>query len=76
MFFDPGTNTTMLMDEYPPQRTLDLYKNRCFRVFMKNDFYPGNVPLTWHKQTNKQRNPFNFFHMTLPSVEGTNKESG
>ena len=60
IFFYPGTDTTMLKDEYPLLRTLELCRNRYFLVFMEN------VLLTWHKQTN----PLNFFHMTLPSVEG------
>ena len=67
--FDPRTDTTMPEYEYSFQQTLDLCRNRYFRVLMENVFfYPENVPLTWHKQTNKPI--FYFFRMTLPSVEG------
>ena len=59
-------------DEYLPQRTLHLCKNRYFRVFMENILLTSEMCSFDVAQTNKQKqtNPFNFFHMTLPSVEG------
>ena len=53
---------------------LRFVKNSIFPCFYgKCSFDPENVPLTCHKQTNKQTDKqthFNFFRITLPSVEG------
>jgi hypothetical protein len=49
----------------------DLWTRKKPMFFLPLNPKETNVfwPLTWHKQTNKQTH-FNFFRMTLPSVEG------
>ena len=67
--FDPGPDTTLPDYEYSTQQTSELCKNGYFRVFMENILLTSEMCSFDLAQTNKQTNPFNFFHMTLPSVE-------
>ena len=64
--FDPGRDPTIPEDGYSPQPTFDSWKTRYFHVFMKNVLLTFDL---WPPQTHKQTH-FNFFRITLPSVEG------
>jgi hypothetical protein len=68
--FDLIPYDVLLTFDHIPYDVLLTFDPVRYDVLLTFDPIPYDVLLTCHKQTNKQTNAFNFFRMTLPSVEG------